>query len=381
MVAVGDIADVMDISNLESRYIIAHGLEHINNPFLFRMIEHQDYSLSKCSPDGALTPFGISFYIAPYINAISRSGTEEEKLTLFESMLDFKGTQLVPSTKRGCKGQQEELAVQACRYCCNTKSRQTKAKEASLEIIERKIQMENLLDNKILLIALSEEDALQTSLNGLVANELAAKYCRPTLILSERTNDEGQRTYEGSGRNYEGSPLENLKSFLMEQPGVLYAAGHESAFGVGILADSLSDFIAKTNLALKDLEFSKAYKVDFVWTAATLEPEAIIDIAGYKKYYGRGVEEPKIALSNISVTADMVTLLDKGPTLKITLPSGITCIKFRSSEEEFNALNSDSGCVKINVVGTCEINSWGGRQLPQITIVDYEIVGKVAYYF
>ena len=381
LVAVGDIADVMDISNLESRYIIAHGLEHINNPFLFRMIEHQEYSLDKCSPDGSLTPFGISFYIAPYINAISRSGTEEEKLTLFESMLDFKGTQLVPSTKRGCKGQQEELAVQACRYCCNTKSRQSKAKEASLEIIERKIQMENLLDNKILLIALSEDDALQTSLNGLVANELAAKYCRPTLILSERTNETGQHTYEGSGRNYEGSPLENLKSFLMEQPGVLYAAGHESAFGIGILADSLSDFIAETNSALKDTEFSKAYKVDFVWTTATLNSEAIIDIAGYKKYYGRGVEEPKIALSNINVTADMITLLDKGPTLKITLPSGITCIKFRSSEEEFNALNSDSGCVKINVVGTCEINSWGGRQLPQITIVDYEIVGKVAYYF
>jgi len=51
-----------------------------------------------------VTPFGISFYIAPYINATIRIGTLDEKMILFESMLDFKAYELIPSTKRGCKG-------------------------------------------------------------------------------------------------------------------------------------------------------------------------------------------------------------------------------------------------------------------------------------
>lgn len=381
LVAVGDIADVMSLANAESRYIIAHGLEHINNPFLKDMIELQDYSLNKCSPDGSITPFGIAFYIAPYMNAVCRSGTPDEKLTLFESMLDYKGTQLVPSTKRGCKGQQEELAVRACRYCNNIKNRQTKAKEASLEIIERKIQMEGLLDNKILIVALNEDEALAPTLNGLVANELASKYCRPTLILGKKSNEEGIITYEGSGRNFEGSPIPALRTFLLQQEGVLYVAGHEAAFGVGIAADKLQDFIGSTNMALKDIDFSKTYLVDFIWDSININTQDILTIGSYKKYYGKGVEEPKVAITNINITKDMLTLLEKGPTLKINLPSGITVIKFRSSEEEYKSLYSDLGCVKINVVGTCEINSWGGRQLPQITIVDYEIVGRTAYYF
>lgn len=381
LVAVGDIADIMSLANAESRYIIAHGLEHINNPFLKDMIELQDYSLNKCSPDGSITPFGIAFYIAPYMNAVCRSGTPDEKLTLFESMLDYKGTQLVPSTKRGCKGQQEELAVQACRYCNNIKNRQTKAKEASLEIIERKIQMEGLLDNKILIVALNKDEALAPTLNGLVANELASKYCRPTLILGKKSNEEGIITYEGSGRNFEGSPIPALRTFLLQQEGVLYVAGHEAAFGVGIAADKLQDFINSTNIALKAIDFSKTYLVDFIWDSANINTQDILTIGSYKKYYGKGVEEPKVAITNINITKDMLTLLEKGPTLKINLPSGITVIKFRSSEEEYKSLYSDLGCVKINVVGTCEINSWGGRQLPQITIVDYEIVGRTAYYF
>ena len=83
-----------------------------------------------------ITPIGVAFYIAPLINATTRVGTQEEKLMLFESMLDFRGYELVPSTKRGCKGQAETRVEQACRNCTNIKSRQTKIRDNSLEKIE-----------------------------------------------------------------------------------------------------------------------------------------------------------------------------------------------------------------------------------------------------
>ena len=68
----------------------------------------------------------------------------------------------------------------------------------------------------------------------------------------------------------------------------------------------------------------------------------------------------------------------KGTTLKITTPA-MELIKFGSSDEEYESLYSKLGCVIINVVGPCEINSWNGR--PQIKIEDYEIIGKQKYYF
>ncbi len=55
---------------------------------------------------------------------------------------------------------------------------------------------------------------------------------------------------------------------------------------------------------------------------------------------------------------------DKNPTLKITLPNGISCIKFKSGEKEYERLYSESGCVTITIVGRCEVNRYLGRVTP-----------------
>lgn len=72
---------------------------------------------------------------------------------------------------------------------------------------------------------------------------------------------------------------------------------------------------------------------------------------------------------------------DKNPTLKITLSNGTSLIKFKSSNEEFESLCSELGCVTINVVGRCEQNIWNGIISPQIIIEAYEIIGETKYYF
>jgi hypothetical protein len=43
----------------------------------------------------------VAFYIAPYINAICRSGTTQEKELIFKSMLKYKAFKILPSTKQG----------------------------------------------------------------------------------------------------------------------------------------------------------------------------------------------------------------------------------------------------------------------------------------
>ena len=85
LVALGIISDMVDLRNFETKALITMGMNSITNPFFVAFVEKQEYSLK-----GKVTPFGIAFYIAPYINAVIRIGSQEEKLLLFESMLNHK---------------------------------------------------------------------------------------------------------------------------------------------------------------------------------------------------------------------------------------------------------------------------------------------------
>lgn len=377
LVALGLVADMMDVRDFETRRLIDKGLQQIRNPYFRGAIDKDQFHFTN-----EITPIGVAFYIAPLINATTRVGTQEEKLMLFESMLDFRGYELVPSTKRGCKGQAETRVEQACRNCTNIKSRQTKIRDNSLEKIEQIIVNQNLLSNKILIVQL-DDLITDRNLTGLIANQLMSEYQRPVLILNKIENEDGTITWEGSGRGYDKSRLKDFRGFLENNKYVMYAEGHANAFGIGIRDEDISAFIASTNSALDGFDFTPIYNVDFIYKSDELTPEEVIDIAGMKSLWGQGVEEAEIAVEGIKVHKDNIRILspDKNPTLKIMLPNGINFMKFRSSEEEYDKLYSELGYVTINIVGECERNIWNNKISPQVMIKDYEIVDRANYYF
>lgn len=377
LVALGLVADMMDVRDFETRRLIDKGLQQIRNPYFRGAIDKDQFHFTN-----EITPIGVAFYIAPLINATTRVGTQEEKLMLFESMLDFRGYELVPSTKRGCKGQAETRVEQACRNCTNIKSRQTKIRDNSLEKIEQIIVNQNLLSNKILIVQL-DDLITDRNLTGLIANQLMSEYQRPVLILNRIENEDGTITWEGSGRGYDKSRLKDFREFLENNKYVMYAEGHANAFGVGIKDEDISAFIASTNSALDGFDFTPIYNVDFIYKSDELTPDEVIDIAGMKSLWGQGVEEAEIAVEGIKVHKDNIRILspDKNPTLKIMLPNGINFMKFRSSEEEYDKLYSELGYVTINIVGECERNIWNNKISPQVMIKDYEIVDRANYYF
>ena len=213
----------------------------------------------------ALTPFNIAWYIAPYINAITRSGTDQEKQVVFESMIEFLAYQTVPSTKRGCKGQFETRTEQAVRTCNNVKNRQTKSKEGAMDAVLATIKKENLLENKILAIRLDPKYAADKNLTGLIANSLLETYCRPILILNKVKEEDGTIHWVGSGRGYDKAGLGSLRD-LLEQSGLVdWAQGHAMAFGVSIPEEDYDALVAYVNEAYKDFDCSPIYSVDLIW--------------------------------------------------------------------------------------------------------------------
>ena len=377
LATVGLIADVMPLKDFETRHLILKGMQGFRNPLLKTMVEKDDFHFGG----KALTPFNIAWYIAPYINAITRSGTDTEKTVVFESMIDFLAYQTVPSTKRGHKGEFETRVEQAVRTCNNVKNRQTKSKDNAMFAVLDTIEKENLTENKILAIRLDPKYAADKNLTGLIANGLLDTYNRPILILN-KVEEDGKVYWRGSARGYDKANLGSLRDLLEQSKLVEYAQGHASAFGISIPEENYEALVQYVNEAYKDFDCAPIYSVDLIWDGTKdLSAQAFSEIADEEKIWGRGVEDPLIAIEGLRIFGSQLRMfgLEKGkPTLSIQLDDGSSLVKFKSSEEEYELLHSDLGYVIINAVGTCTRSNWG---IPQFMIHEYEIIGKNDYYF
>ena len=238
LVALGNMADMMSLRQIETKHLIFKGFreENIVNPFIYEMAKKNNFSLNK--PDYKpswenklmITPMGAAFFIAPFVNAMVRSGTQEEKELLFNSMLNFKAFISVPSTKRGhAFGEMERIVDQAVRTCTNVKNRQTKAQDAGMELLESLIESNNMMEHKVLLFLL-EPGEIDRNIAGLVANKIMAKYQRPCCILTKVIDPKDPTcvSYQGSARGYDASGITNFKD-ICAASGAMFAEGHLGA--------------------------------------------------------------------------------------------------------------------------------------------------------
>lgn len=376
LVALGMVADMMDQRDCETFYLINQGLKNIRNPYFKEMITRNERQF-----ESGITPISIAFYVAPFINAINRSGSSEEKILIFESMLDFRAYELIASTKRGCKGQVETRVEQAGRTSINVKNRQQRSRDDGLETIDAIIAENDLLKNKILVVPIAE-GLVDKNLSGLVANQLASIYQKPTLILRETVKN-GIKSWEGSARGYDKSGFTGLKDFLTSSNLIMYAEGHQNAFGIGVLDSQLNNFIGWINNALKDFVFDIKYDVDFIFNANELTELKVYEIANYNELWGQNISEPLIAIEGIKLTSDNIRFLGaNGKTLRIDLPNDkISIIKFNLTNSEKEAIDPKDGYILLNAVGHFQKNNWNGYSYPQIQLKDYEITEQVEFYF
>lgn len=388
LAALGLTADMMSLRSIETKHLISTGLARPRNPFIVTMAQKNQFSLK-----GKLTPIGVAFYIAPFVNAMTRSGSVEEKQLLFESMLEYKAFEKLPSTKKGHQpGEIQTLVQQAVRIATNVKNRQTKVQDELMEKVQTKIEKYNLLDHKVLLF-LMKPGEIDRNVAGLVANKIMAKYQRPVCILTAANtqiplpwNDIPQDTplvYSGSARGCDKTGINDFKSICLKTGVCNYAQGHPGAFGLSLNEQNIPIFIQKTDQILSQMNDQAVYYVDYIYTEDTISSTNILDIASLDSLWGKDIDEPYIAIKNLKVTPDMVTIYDKrGYTLKIKTSIGIDLLKFRASEEDCEVFQTNNtGFIEVNIVGRCSENEWMGNISPQIFIEQYQVIDSNKYYF
>lgn len=376
LVALGLDGDMMSLKSFETRRLITKGLNpnNIHNPFIYEMWQKNKFKLGD-NP----TAWGATFYIVPLVNAITRSGTIEEKELIFNSMLKFKAFEQIPSNKRGHKqGETERLVDQAIRTCTNVKNRQTRAEESGLELVEHLIEDNNMMQHKVLLFLLDPK-AIKPEIRGLIANKLMAKYQRPCCILSKREGANGT-TYEGSARGCDKVGVTEFKDICAATQVCEYTIGHQGAFGLGLREENIDKFLQNTDFQLENMSSEPIYYVDYIWDATETDPMAILEIADLDPYIGKDIDEPIVAVQRLQITRKMITMMASN-TVKISLPNGVSIIKFRMPDEEYQRLCSANGYVEINAICKCSRNEWNGNVSAQLILNDYEIVGECAYVF
>lgn len=359
LVAIGNIADSQDMRSLETRYFANKGLKRIKNKLIKALFDKQSFSTK-----GVVNITSSSFYIIPLINACIRVGTMEEKEQMFRALLE--SDEKIYYKKKDID---EPIEVATARTLGNLKAKQDRIRNKAVEEIANKIEDKNLLDNKILIVEIS--DILHKNLTGVVANKLAEQHKRPTMLL-RFTEDNNHLT--GSIRGYDKGSVKDFKSLLQSINIFDFVEGHANAAGCKIEVDKLVHANNTLNELLKDEEVSVDYHmVDFVIKAKQLTSRFIKEISKHKDLWGMNVDEPVLVIIDIEVNKEDIFLNGKtSKTIKFE-HKGVEYIKFFSNEDEWNALRSHGDRLVLDVVGKCSVNEWQGKVTPQIKIEDYEV--------
>ena len=368
LAALGEIADVMDRTDIETNYIMMEGLKNIHNEGFRTLIESQAYSLKDkaVSPYNGLTPIDIAFYIAPLINAITRVGTIAEKEAMFYCFIE--PNRAMQSTKRGARpGDIEYAAEQTARVGKNAKARQDRLKEQAMGIVDFKIQKDGLDDNNIILVELDAMDNIPQELTGLIAMNVVSKYHKPVMIGRRNNNNEIQGSIRSDG-NFAGLP--SFKKFLEDSGLVTYTAGHDNAAGWGLNGDKLDSLLNYANTHLSAKDFENCYVVDYILDGNDYNDELLGCLASHPEYFGNHIEEPMIVIKDIPLMNVMVMGASKD-SIKISY-NGIDYVKFKDTDFIEEVMNNRTK--KLTVYGRANLNSWMGKESVQIFISDYELM-------
>lgn len=366
LAAVGICGDAMSGLEIENQYIWSYGFSHINNFFLKTLIDKQNFSMK-----GIVNPTTVAFYISPLLNAVTRVGTTEEKLHMAEAFIN--GEKLIPSNKKGHKGELVALAVEATRECVNAKSRQARILDNIEEKIDIKINKKDLLINKVLFVELDDDDDFPSTLNGLLATRLTNKYSRPAIVA--RANDDGY--IRGSARAIKTENMDSFKQYLEESEMFEYVLGHPLAFGCSISNYNLDKFFSYSNDSLKDVELGeKCYSVNFIRDAMDNDIDNLIrDVGEYGYIWSNQNDEPTLYIDNIILSTNEIQIIGTNRDTVKFIKNGITYIKFKANEliDELSGMKD----IIMKIVGRCNINEWNGIKNPQIIIDDYEIIDNM----
>lgn len=305
LAACGLVADMVDMTVMENRYIVKRGLENLVNPGIKAVVGNYYFDSTA-----------ITFSVAPLVNAACRTFNDAVALRLFIEDDADKVKQIVESLKK-CKEYQEDVI-----------------KEMMPDLIK---ESEQQINNKVATFIIEPRD--DVSVAGLLGNRLCAELQKPVLVLNNCDD-----MYSGSAR---GIGINSFIDYAREQ-NIEFADGHENAFGIGIIKDNLIDIKCGLESALEDVEFVNEKTVDVQLDAEQITKELIDKFKYYSKVTGECFKPLTVCVKGIS---DATSKPMSGGKHMRMIKDGVNFIKWNSKD--------DMTGKTFDVVGSLDRAYWG----------------------
>ena len=391
LVAIGIVGDSMDLRNYETRYLAIEGLKKINNNFI------KEFLIKNKKEEESINFEFVGWKIAPFINAVTRIGTQEEKMDLINAFLgieDLREYQPRRKKKTDDKPPVEIHTLQKTmvRESNNIKSRQDKLVTKSMEQLIEIIETQKLNNNKVIIV--DATDILEKSFTGLVANKLTNIYKRPIIILKKMKEKNNEIIYGGSFRNYNLFPVESFMDILKELDTFIMVGGHNNAGGHQIKESKIQETQNKLNEFFKDIDIEDVYLVDYEIPVGKLKEKHVLQIGQWENIWGNTLRKPIFAITQIILQVTDIQLLgEKRNLIKFEKNIGnnkISFIKKFSGEDTYNKMimkshkglsKSKTNKIKMDVIGEFEINKWNNNDFPQVNIIDFNVENAKEFRF
>ncbi|GCD11712.1 DHH family phosphoesterase [Clostridium tagluense] len=316
--AVGMIGDMMNVSNLETRHLIMKGLFKIHNNCSLPL----QLILKHLKKDFRPNSTTISFYLVPFINSIIRLEHIEDIIAILTSN-DEKFMKAM--IKKCAKLNEERKVIQA----------------KMLKEVDKDLDT----SHKVIYAIAKSKDGNST-LNGLVANNIMKKYQKPTFILGELRDK--STIHKGSGRSLGDI---DVRVLMNKSKLVVSAEGHQGAFGVEIEESNLDALMLYLDDELKDVVCDTSLQVEMELKQSDITWEFLKDLEKISFIVGEGFKEPLFLLKCMFKTDVKVMKI-----VHVKLTAGeFDCMKFNIEQDEVDKL-SNAFC--FDTIGSLAVNSF-----------------------
>lgn len=287
LAACGMVADMVDMTVMENRYIVQHGLNNLVNPGIKAVIGNYQFDSTA-----------ISFSIAPLVNAACRTFNNELAMRLFiEDDVD-KVYQILEQL-RECKVLQDRVVT-----------------EMMPEIIK---QNESQINNKVSTFLI--EPRADVSVAGLLGNKLCDELQKPVLVLNKNED-----ILTGSAR---AVGLESFIEYTRKQD-VEFADGHENAHGIGIKKENLLAVRVGLEQALKNTEFVDERIIDIELEPFQIDRSLIDKFKFYNRVTGENFKPITVCIKGVSNATSKP--MSNGKHMRMQ-KDGINYIKWNSKDD------------------------------------------------
>lgn len=343
-VAMGTVCDVVSLTD-ENRIFVREGLKRINNTeklAIKALIEENSWNRE-------VSAYTLGFIIGPCMNATGRLSTAKlaidmlmeddiEKIRTYAKKLVSLNTERKELTNIGL--------------------------EKTLEIIKDK----KYYNDDIIIV---DVENIEESICGIIAGRIKEKFNKPTIIMTESSQD---GILKGSGRSIDAY---NIYKEVFEIKDILESfGGHPMACGLSIRSDKVEEFRQKLN------DKSKLKKDDFV-NIINIDAQIPIDklslefAESLQRLEPFGKDNPKAKFADKNLFIKNINMIGKNNnTMKMILNKNgrdIEAIKF-NAQKDYKYLSDK---FKTNIIGNRidavfypDINEFNGRRNLQVKLID-----------